>query len=102
MELRVGSRWKSVACTTEVVVVRAAQQKSLECGGHPMAPSTSDVPRDATVDSAFRGDGTRVGKRYVDHDAGIEVLCISGGDGALSVDGRLLSLKATAALPASD
>ena len=43
-----------------------------------------------------------MGKRYVDDEIGIELLCTRSGSGALTVDGRVLTLKGAKPLPASD
>jgi hypothetical protein len=43
-----------------------------------------------------------LGKRYVDTDTGLEVLCTKPGPGVLTADGRQLTIKAPTALPASD
>ncbi|BBZ38228.1 MULTISPECIES: hypothetical protein [Mycobacterium] len=45
---------------------------------------------------------TVLGKRYVDTESGLEVLCTKAGRGVLSADGRQLTTKAPNALPASD
>jgi len=102
MEFKPGSRWKSVVCNTEVVVVRPPKVAvSLECGGHPMTVSGSEV-HPALALSADHSSGTHVGKRYYDEESGIELLCIKAGPGSLSVDGRPLKLKEAKPLPASD
>jgi hypothetical protein len=102
MELKPGSRWKSAVCDSEVVVVRAAQTPGvLECGGHAMIAFAAERPAGMTP-AADRADGTLTGKRYVDADTGVEVLCSKGGQGALSMDGRPLQVKAAKALPSSD
>ena len=45
---------------------------------------------------------TLVGKRYVDDQTGVELLCIKAGDGALYVNGERLELKEAKPLPSSD
>lgn len=102
MELKPGSRWKSAVCTTEVVVVRPSKSSvSLECGGHPMVALADGPPPGLALSPDFSA-GTSVGKRYFDEAAGIEVLGSKPGKGSLSIDGRLLSIKESKALPASD
>lgn len=102
MELKPGSRWKSVVCTTEVVVVRPPKLPvSLECGGQPMVALAGEAPAGSTLSPAF-SNGTSVGKRYFDEAAGIEVLGSKAGAGSLGVDGRVLAIKEAKALPASD
>jgi hypothetical protein len=55
----------------------------------------------AATTSADEND-TVLGKRYVDTDTGLEVLCTKPGPGVLTADGRQLTIKAPTALPASD
>jgi hypothetical protein len=101
MELTVGSRWKSVVCDTEVVVVRPPDApKILGCGGVEMAPFGADTGRGA-IDQALAG-GTQLGKRYTDESSGIEVLCTHAGEGTLTLDGERLELKGAKPLPSSD
>jgi hypothetical protein len=102
MQLKVGTRLRSVADTTEIVVVRApADDVDLRCGGHPMAAHGGDGPADGEVAAGFDG-GTLVGKRYVDDEAGLEVLCTKAGGGTLSVGETALALKEAKPLPSSD
>jgi hypothetical protein len=97
-----GSRWKSSVCDTEVVIVRKpTSSASLACGGVPMVPMGEEEAPGAVLDAAL-ADGTQLGKRYVDEETGLEVLCTKGGAGTLTVDGRPLDLKGAKPLPASD
>ncbi len=100
MELQVGARLYSAACSTQVVVVKAADgQIDLRCGGVPLA----EEPVEESVEIIdAEGEPTLLGKRYVDEDTGIELLAVKPGDGALSVGGRPLVLKGAKPLPASD
>ncbi|MEO9327849.1 hypothetical protein [Gordonia aurantiaca] len=95
-----GSRLKSAACSTEIVVVKPPRSGEITCGGAVMAEAT------ATVDSVPIADGwdtgSVLGKRYEDVDTGLQVLVVKGGDGALGIDGRALTLVEAKALPASD
>jgi hypothetical protein len=101
MDLKPGSRWKSAACSSEIVVVRApVGGVTLECGGHAMTPAADAAG--AGELSAAHANGTAAGKRYFDEASGIEVLGAKPGQGSLSVDGRPLQLKEAKALPASD
>jgi hypothetical protein len=101
MEIKTGARLRSVADTTEVVVVKApAGDVDLRCGGHPMAAVGGDAESAETVDGF--GDGTQVGKRYADEDAGVELLCTKAGTGSLSVGEAVLPIKGAKALPSSD
>jgi hypothetical protein len=98
-DLTPGKRLRSTASDTEIIVVRPPTAPvELSCGGQPM---TADlVAADAGESTA--GNDTVLGKRYVDTDTGLEVLCTKAGPGVLSADGRQLTIKAPNALPASD
>jgi hypothetical protein len=99
----VGQRLRSQVCTTEVIVVRAPDHPvELTCGGHPMARDPAIGAGAANGASSASGGGTQLGKRYVDEPAGLEVLCVKPGSGALAADGRHLTLKSARPLPASD
>ena len=101
MELKVGSRWRSATDTTEVVIVRApGDAVDLRCGGHPMVPLGDEIA-DLAVEPGF-DEGTQVGKRYADDDAGIEILCTKAGEGSLSLGEERLHLKGAKPLPSSD
>jgi hypothetical protein len=102
LELRPGSRLRSAVDATEVVVVKPpAGPVDLRCGGHPMVPLGSDGGTDAMPSSDHAG-GTLLGKRYVDADQTLEVLCTKPGDGSLSVGDEPLQIKEAKPLPASD
>lgn len=102
MELKPGSRWKSAVCDTELVVVRPPKSPvSLECGGAPVAPHAGEKPAGATLSPDHSG-GSLAGKRYVDPESGLEVLCSKAGAGSLSVDGRPIDAAEAKKLPASD
>lgn len=101
MEIKIGARLRSVADTTEVVVVKTPPgDVDLRCGGHPMAPIGGEAGSETVVDGF--GEGTQVGKRYSDDDAGIEVLCTKAGPGSLSLGDTPLPVKGAKALPSSD
>ncbi|WP_106400105.1 hypothetical protein [Actinocorallia populi] len=99
--LRAGEQLASTACTTRVVVVRAPAGGGAElgCGGNPMVPAAS-AP--SAAPSAGGDAATLIGKRYVNADETIEVLCTSSGAGELSCDGVPMTIKAAKPLPASD
>jgi hypothetical protein len=99
-ELAAGKRLYSTACHTEIIVLRAPHSHTeLSCAGAPMA--ADDAARSATpTDSAAHG--VVLGKRYVDEQTGLEVLCTKAGAGPLVAEGRQLVIKAAKALPASD
>lgn len=103
MKVKVGLRLASTVCATEAIVVRAgADELDLRCGGAPLtevgAPDAhAGVPLDGPD-----GEGTQLGKRYTDADGRVELLCTKPGDGALTLDGEALTIKAAKSLPSSD
>ena len=101
MIVKPGTRLRSVACTTEVVVVKAGgEDRVLTCGGHALA-ADEGAARDAAL-AADAAGGTILGKRYTDEGATIELLCTSAGAGTLALDGVPLQIKAAKPLPSSD
>ena len=48
------------------------------------------------------GEGSLVGKRYVDEADTMEFLCTRGGEGNISVNGVALEVKQAKRLPSSD
>lgn len=99
MELKVGMRLKSAACSTNVMVVKAPTgDLDLRCGGHPM--QAMDAPHSAALTADFAA-GTEMGKRYVLGED-LEVLCTSPGGGSLSVGEEPMSIKDAKSLPTSD
>ena len=71
-----------------------------ELGGAAMVDATQDADRvDINPDHAV---GIVIGKRYINEDESLEVLCVKAGDGSLAVNGDLLLQKDTKALPKTD
>ena len=102
MEIKVGSRWKSAVCATEVIVVRGSgSDVDLRCGGQQMLAHGATPGSAAEPDADWAG-GSLMGKRYADDDLGLELLCTRAGTGALTVDGRPLLVKGAKPLPSSD
>lgn len=96
-----GARYRSVACETEVVVVKAPPDAiDLRCGGAPMV--AIDDTADRTSPAAPFDEGTLVGKRYVTESEDLELLCTKPGAGSLSVGDTALAVKGAKPLPASD
>jgi hypothetical protein len=62
------------------------------------AATASDT---VSLDPALAG-GTLIGKRYVNADESIELLCTMGGKGTLMLDGVPLVIKQAKQLPSSD
>ena len=100
-ELKAGARLKSAVCTTEVIVVKTPPGNvDVTCGGVPMVTAAETVER-GTPKPDFTG-GTALGKRYVNGDETLEILCTKAGEGSLGLGATLLSLKEAKPLPASD
>ncbi|HVW33694.1 MAG TPA: hypothetical protein VHL53_14240 [Acidimicrobiia bacterium] len=101
MELKAGTRLRSQACTTEVIVVRPpAGDVDLRCGGAPLVPVGGDV-NPQPLDPGHQA-GTQLGKRYADGTTGLELLCTKAGEGSLSVNGAPINMKDAKPLPSSD
>jgi hypothetical protein len=96
--MKPGTRLKSAACDTEVMVIKCGDG-TIECGGAAMAEAK---PAEAAALSADHANGTLMGKRYVDADGKFELLCVKPGKGSLAVDGVALVTKDAKPLPASD
>ena len=95
--MKPGSRLKSSACDSEVVVIRYGSG-ILTCGGAPLAEAV-----ETKVEPAPEAcNGTVMGKRYVDAAGTVELLCVKPGKGTLALDGVALLLKEAKPLPASD
>lgn len=102
MKLTAGARLTSAICNAQVVVIRPpASGGVLACGGQPMAAQGETAPEVAKLSDGQEGRALP-GKRYVDEDSGLEVLCAKAGFGALAFEGRPLKLKEAKPLPASD
>ena len=96
--MKPGTRLKSAACDTEVMVIRCGIG-SIECGGAPMGEARA---AEAAPLSADFSAGTLMGKRYVDAAGAYELLCVKPGKGSLGVAGAALVVKDAKPLPASD
>ena len=96
--MKPGTKLKSAVCDTEVMVIKGSGV-TVECGGAAMAETKPETP--GALDQAF-AEGTLIGKRYVDEGGSIELLCVKGGKGSLSVGGKKLTVKDAKPLPASD
>jgi hypothetical protein len=101
VKLKVGSRFSSQVCTTEIIIVRApAEDTDLKCGGWPMVPpGTVSKPGISPAPGAM--GGSLLGKRYTD-GTDLELLVVKPGDGTLSVADSPLEIKQAKALPSSD
>ena len=98
--MKVGQRLKSAVCDAEVMVIKWGDQQALTCGGVEMVPSDSDAP--AAEANPDQSHGCLIGKRYVNQEETLEILCVKSGDGSLWCDGGELMTKDTKKLPSSD
>jgi hypothetical protein len=99
--MNAGLRLGCADCATEIVVVRPPHgDVTLSCGGAPLVEV--DAPRQGTGHAGAGATGVLLGKRYEDHEVGIEVLCTKPGTGVLACDGRPMTVKSAKPLPASD
>ena len=99
--LKAGGRFKSAVCDTQVMVIKApAGEHDLRCGGVEMIAPTAAAAGGAP--DAAHAAGTLIGKRYVNADESLELLCTKGGKGSLSLNGTALEVKQAKQLPSSD
>ena len=100
--LKPGVRLKSAVCATEIMVIRAPGNEGLLCcGGAEMLAMTEAAPSGRQLDAAL-AQGSLIGKRYVDAEDRVELLCTKGGEGSLTLNGSALEVKQAKALPSSD
>ena len=99
--LKAGARLKSAVCDTQVMVIVApAGDVTLSCGGAPLLELPANAAR-GSIDPEHK-NGTQIGKRYVNADGSLELLCTKPGEGSLALAGTPLKLKEAKALPSSD
>ena len=96
--MKPGTKLKSAVCDTEVMVIKG-NNIVVDCGGKPMS-DTAPASR-SEVDAAF-AEGCKMGKRYVNNDGTVELLCVKAGKGSLSIGGESLQIKDSKPLPSSD
>src|SRR3546814_10396170 len=96
--MKVGQRLKSPVCTTNVVVVRAAEV-TLSCGGAPMVEKLEGEPS-GEVAAGLDG-GTNLGNCSLHAASGLAVMCVAAGAVSVSVDCVVLELKAPMLMPPS-
>ena len=99
--IKAGTKLFSTVCDTQVMVLRlpAGTTVSFTCGGAPMT-TAADCAR--TGEPTVEGEATLAGKRYVDADETLELLCVKGGAGGLAANGAPLGVKTAKQLPSSD
>jgi hypothetical protein len=105
--LKPGLRLKSAVCSTEIMVIRSPPYDAcvapadIRCGGLEMLTLAEQPAPGARLDPA-QAYGSLIGKRYVDAQDRVEILCTQGGAGSLMLDGVLMAVKQAKALPSSD
>lgn len=98
--LKAGARFKSAVCDTQVMVIKApAGEHTLQCGGADMLLPTA--AGSGALDAALSGESL-IGKRYVNADESVELLCTKGGQGSLVFNGAAMEVKQAKQLPSSD
>lgn len=98
--LKAGSRFKSAVSDVQVMVVKApAGEHELRCGGADMIAPTAAA--DGALDAGDVGE-VLIGKRYVNEDESLELLCTKGGKGTIVFNGTALDIKQAKQLPSSD
>ena len=101
MELKPGMKLAAPGTTTEVVVVRPPSSAlTVTCAGVEMVDVAGGAPEGSAPDAA--GEDVLIGKRYLDEDSGLELLCSKAGPGPLAADGREMSVKGAQPLLSSD
>lgn len=101
MALKAGARFKSAVCDSQVMVIKApAGEFELCCGGAGMIAPAATVSGASL--HAEHAKETLIGKRYVNADESVELLCTKGGKGSLSLNGTPMEVKQAKQLPSSD
>jgi hypothetical protein len=101
--LKPGARLKSAVCETQMMVIKAPPaERELHCGGAAMLPATDPSPRNPAGLDPGLAAGTLLGKRYVNANETVELLCTQGGKGSLVLDREPLRIKQAKQLPSSD
>ena len=100
--LKAGTRLKSAVCNTEVMVVAAPKDEvDVSCGGAPLVALGGEAPGGGEI-AEGAGEGTQIGKRYINEAGDLEILCTKPGEGSLASGGALLTIKGAKPLPSSD
>lgn len=102
MKLKAGLQIKSAVDDARFVVVRAPSVpvELRYAGTELLGPDSPDTT--ATPIANTDGPGTENGKRYADQAGSIELLCLKGGAGMLTMDGVALAIKSPKRLPSSE
>jgi hypothetical protein len=100
--LRPGTRLFSAVCNAEFIVVRAPAGGADVTIGGVAALASADARDSSTAAAEGHGGGVAIGKRYVDADDTVELLCTKPGEGVPAIGGHPLTIKEAKPLPASD
>ena len=102
MQLKIGARYRSQVCPTEIIVVRPLPgEADLTCGGHAVIDLKA-TPAEGLSPKEGADTGSALGKRYTDASGTLELLVTKQGQGTLALSGEPLVLKEAKPLPASD
>lgn len=97
--LKAGARFKSAVSDAQVMVIKTpAGEHELTCGGVDVIGATEAA---GAAPASVEGEAL-IGKRYVNADETLELLCTKGGKGSLALDGATLAIKQAKQLPSSD
>ncbi len=97
-----GTRLFSAVCSTEMIAVKAPSSLiDITIGGATPVAAAADRPSGGSVAAGHDG-GALMGKRYVNGDDSVELLCTKPGQGVPALNGLLLELKDAKPMPASD
>ena len=100
-EIKPGLRLKSAVCDGEAMVVKGDVEGVITCGGVPMLGPGEEAAADAQADQEHMYD-CLIGKRYVNAEETLELLCVKAGAGSFGIGGQMLMGKETKKLPSSD
>jgi hypothetical protein len=101
LNLKPGTRLRSAVSQVELVVIRApGGDVDLQCGSVPVIVAQESAARQAA--GADLEGSVELGKRYVDDEETLEVLCTKAGAGILTVGSQPLVIKGAKPLPSSD
>ena len=84
-----------------MVIEAPADDLDVNCGGTSMVDPKEAGEASGDV-AADLSEPCLLGKRYVNAEGTLELLCVKAGKGSLSIDGTVLPLKDAKPLPSSD
>ena len=101
-DLKTGSRLRSAACTTEVMVISVpGEEFEVSCGGVQMI-GVAQTPAGGLSVLPDAAEGTKLGKRYINDGGALELLCTNSGDGALATNMVMVQHNEAKNQPSSD